>query len=235
MNSISTSPKTAIIYLSGAGLNPSIWDAVRSSVVTPGYALTYDRSAVKTLNDATQDILEQVQNNNASKYIIVAHSLGGVVGLEVAKSLKEKLAGFIGVSATIPGPGESFINAQPFPQSVLLPVLLRIVGTKPPVSAIRKGLCSDLTDEQATKIINEFIPEPIQLYTGKISVDVLPMAKYAYVRTLNDKQLPLALQTKMIKRLPDAKVIDIAGGHLPMVSHPDELATMINDFITTIK
>lgn len=140
MNPKNTSSEIAIIYLSGAGLSPSIWDDVRSSVTTQGYALTYDRNAVKTLKDATQNILGQIQNINASKYVVLAHSLGGVLGLEVAKSLKEKLVGFVGVSATIPGPGESFVNVQPFPQNVLLPVLLKIVGTKPPVSAIRKGV-----------------------------------------------------------------------------------------------
>ncbi|HSX07021.1 MAG TPA: alpha/beta hydrolase [Candidatus Saccharimonadia bacterium] len=234
MNSEKTPQKTAIIYLSGAGLTPAIWDAVHSKVTTPNVALTYNRDTTTTLQSAVQDVLGQIQKIDATRYVIVAHSLGGVIGVELARTLQDKLGGLIAVSATIPAPGKSFINTLPFPQNFVMPLLLKVAGTKPPASAIQKSLCSDLSDQQATDIINAFVSEPRNLYSNKTSTSMLPASKYLYVRTLNDKQTPTQLQSSMAKQLPDAKITDIASGHLAMMSHPDELAEIINNFIANL-
>ncbi len=234
MNPQKTPQKTAIIYLSGAGLPPTIWDVVHGKVVITGAALMYNRDAATTLKSAVLDVLAQIQKLNATRYVIVAHSLGGVMGVEIARALDDKLAGLVAVSATIPAPGKSFVDTLPFPQNFVMPLLLKIAGTKPPASAIRKGLCSDLSDQQATDIVSTFTPEPRSLYVDKTSTNMLPVSKYLYVRTLNDKQVPVQMQTKMAKQLPDAKIIDIAGGHLAMISHPAELAGIINDFVADL-
>jgi len=230
MNPKNTSPKTAIIYLSGAGLSPTIWDGVRAKTALPNEALTYSREKSTTLKSAVQDVLAQTQKLNATQYIIVAHSLGGVVGLELARELGEKMTAFVAVGATIPASGKSFVDMLPFPQRFIMPTLLKIAGTKPPVSAIRKGLCNDLNEQQTTGIIEAFTPEPIDLYIGKNSASVLPSSKYLYVRTTNDKQIAPSRQARMARQLPAVKIVDIASGHLAMLSHPDELASIINDF-----
>ncbi|HSW78320.1 MAG TPA: alpha/beta hydrolase [Candidatus Chromulinivoraceae bacterium] len=231
MNLKSNLPQTAIVYLSGAGLNPNIWDNVRAKAEVPSVALTYNRDKATTLNDAVQDALTQTQKLNATRYAIVAHSLGGVVGVELSRKLGGKMAGFVAVSATIPAPGESFASTLPFPQSVIMPIVLKIAGTKPPAAAIRKGLCNDLNDEQTAGIVGAFTPEPIDLYVGKTSASPLPPSKYLYVRTIDDKQTLPSQQARMAKQLPAVQVVDIASGHLAMISHPDELAAIINDFV----
>lgn len=234
MNSKKTSQKTTIIYLSGAGLNSAIWDDVRAKVTMPGVALTQNRSADTTLESALKDILSQMQKLQADRYIIVAHSLGGVLGVELARKLGGKLAGLIAISATIPVHGSSFVGTLPFPQNIVMPILLKLAGTKPPASVIRKSLCSDLDDRQAAEIINAFTPEPRSLYIDRTSTNALPSSKYLYVRTLDDKQTPTPLQSKMAKQLPNVKVSDIHSGHLVMVSHPNELTVIINNFLTDL-
>jgi len=228
MNAPST-PQTAIIYISGAGLSPAIWDGVRAKVTVKDVILTYTRNDTANLESTVQEALAQLDTIQATQYVLVAHSLGGVLGVELARKLGNKLAGFIAVSATIPAPGKSFVST--LPQRLLMPTILKLAGTKPPASAIRKTLCSDLTDAQADTIVDAFTPEPRKLYVDKTSSDELPLTKYAYVRTLNDKQVPPQLQSSMAQLLPDVTITDIAGGHLSMVSHPDELADSINSFL----
>lgn len=234
MNPKNNLPQTAIVYLSGAGLSPDIWDGVRAKVVAPNVVLAYSRDKATTLKDAVEDVLTQTQKLNAAQYVIITHSLGGVVGVELARELGEKMAGFIAVSATIPASGKSFANTLPFPQSIIMPILLKIAGTKPPVAAIRKGLCNDLSDEQIAGIVGAFTPEPIDLYIGKTSASALPSSKYLYIRTIDDKQILPSQQARMSKQLPAVQVVDIASGHLAMLSHPDELAAIINDFVADI-
>lgn len=229
-----TSENIHVIYLSGAGLDSTIWDGVRAKVVTPGTALAHGRDSAATLSRAVQDVLGQIQERNAGRYVIVAHSLSGVIGVELARALGDKLGGFIAVTATIPSPGGSFTSALPFPQNLLMPLLLSVVGTKPPAEAIRKGLCSDLDDQQAAAIVDAFTPEPRRLYVDKTSTSQLPVSRYLYVRTLDDKEIPASRQAIMAKRLPGVEVVDTPGGHMVMISHPDELATIINQFISTL-
>ena len=234
MNSQNTSQKPTIIYLSGAGLRADIWDGVRAHVPLTGVALTQNRTATISLVHAVKDIVAQVQRLDVARYIVVAHSLGGVLGVELARQLGDKLAGFIAVSATIPAPGASFVNALPFPQNIVMPLILKLAGTKPPVSAIRKGLCSDLSEQQTTDIISAFTPEPQSFYIDKTTKTALPPAQYLYVRTLDDKQTAPSLQLKMAQQLPKVTVADISGGHLAMISHPDELAEQITAFANSL-
>lgn len=222
----------AMIYISGAGLSPAIWDGVRAKVTMQDVVLTHMRSDTTTLENAVQEAQAQLNLGKATQYILVAHSLGGVIGVELARKLGDKLAGFIAVSATIPAPGKSFVSTLPFPQRLLMPAILKLAGTKPPTSAIRRTLCSDLDDTQASAIITAFDPEPRSLYLDQTSSDKLPAdAKYMYIRTTSDKQVTPHLQSAMAKRLPGVTVIDIASGHLSMISHPDVLASAINTFI----
>jgi pimeloyl-ACP methyl ester carboxylesterase len=190
----------------------------------------YQRDDSTTLESAVQEALAQTQQLRAARYIIVAHSLGGVIGIELARQLGDKLAGFIAISATIPAPGKSFVNTMPAPQKFILPLILKLAGTKPPASAIRKGLCSDLTDAQTTEIVDAFTPEPRSLYTDKTAVSALPATRYLYIRTLHDKELLPAQQLRMAHQLPGAELATIPAGHLPMLSCPDELASAINTF-----
>jgi pimeloyl-ACP methyl ester carboxylesterase len=224
-------PKTAIIYIGGAGLSPAIWDGVRAKVSIQDAVLAYSRNDAASLESTVRESLAQLGTIQATQYVLVAHSLGGVIGVELARKLGDKLAGFIAVSATIPAPGKSFVSTLPFPKRLLMPAILKLAGTKPPDSAIRKTLCSDLTDAQADAIIKAFTPEPRRLYLDNTSSDKLPSAKYTYVRTLNDKQVPPQQQSSMAQLLPGVTITDIAGGHLSMISHPDELADSINAFL----
>lgn len=234
MNSEKTSQKIAIVYLSGAGLVPTIWDGVRAKAIVPDAVLTHSRGATTTLKSVVEDVLGQTQKLDATQYVIVAHSLGGVIGVELARALGSKFGGLVAISATIPAPGKSFVDTLPFPQNFVMPLLLNVAGTKPPASAIRKSLCSDLNDQQASEVISAFTPEPRSLYIDKTSVSELPTSQYLYVRTLQDKQTLLALQSNMAKQLPGAKIADIVGGHLAMISHPDKLAEIINNFVADL-
>ncbi len=193
--------------------------------------LAYSRNDTTSLESTVEESLAQLDAIQTTQYVLVAHSLGGVIGVELARKLGDKLVGFMAVSATVPAPGKSFISTLPFPQRLLMPTILKLAGTKPPASAIRKTLCSDLTDAQSDAIIKAFTPEPRRLYLDNTSSNSLPSAKYAYVRTLNDKQVPPQQQSSMAQLLPGVTITDIAGGHLSMISHPNELADGISSFL----
>lgn len=131
---------------------------------------------------------------------IVAHSIGGVVSLDVAKELPDRTSGFVGVSAAIPKPGGSFLSCYPVHQRLIRHVVMRLAGTKPPDGAIRKSLCNGLSDAQADRLVEEFQLESRRLYTDESSAEI-PDVPTLYVKTATDNELSLAFQETMAANL----------------------------------
>ena len=128
-----------IVFINGAGLSSSIWDDLKQKIDNPILSIDFpnrkpnDISNAKLtfdnyVNIATSEI-KKWQNDN---FIIVAHSIGACVGLKVAEHFKSELKGFVAMSSVIPKSGQSFVSSLPFPQKLLLPILLTLFGTKPP-------------------------------------------------------------------------------------------------------
>lgn len=99
--------------------------------------------------------------------IIIAHSIGGLIGLRIAECFKDKIIGFVGIGSAIPKNGNSFVSCLSFPQKLIVPLIMKLAGTKPPKSAIKNGLCNDLNPSQAEKVVKNFTAESRCLYTKK--------------------------------------------------------------------
>jgi|EndMetStandDraft_3_1072993.scaffolds.fasta_scaffold44834_3 pimeloyl-ACP methyl ester carboxylesterase len=222
-----------VIFLSGAGLQGWIWEKVREKINAP--SMTIDFSALdknSSLNDYTNTALEQVDRLGVAKFIIVGHSIGGVVGSELAKKLGKRLVGFIGVCAVIPEPGEAYLSAFPLQQRLMMKLIFKLAGTRPPESMIRKGLCAGIHNEDTDRVVRDFRQEAVRLYTDSTSTTPLPKCPNLYICTSADKDLPLSLQGRIARNLSDVTIATVDSGHLPMLSHPGEVTTYINDFLS---
>jgi pimeloyl-ACP methyl ester carboxylesterase len=49
-----------------------------------------------------------------------------------------------------------------------------------------------------------------------------------------DKEFSPVLQTKMASHLPSAKIMDVRSGHMLMLSQPQALAEILNDFVDSL-
>ena len=119
---------------------------------------------------------------------------------------------------------------MPFPLSIILPVVLNLFGTKPPAKSIERELCSDLNRDQTRKIVAGFTPEARALYTTKLTYQ-LPDIKRIYIKLTFDKCIPPSVQGTMAKNLNAHNVITIDSGHLPMISQPEKLASILMDLV----
>ncbi|MQA63097.1 MAG: alpha/beta fold hydrolase [Actinophytocola sp.] len=151
-----------LVLIHGAGLGGWIWRDMTSSLTAPVLAAELperdgepDTRKNLSLDDYAEGVWQQLADLPAERVVVVAHSLGGVVGLKVADRLRQRLAGFVAVSAAIPAGGGSFVSSLPMPKRLIVGGLMRIFGTTPPTTAIRQGLCSDLTEE----VVRRFAPE----------------------------------------------------------------------------
>ena len=230
------------VFIHGAGLGSWIWEETIKNINAPCLALDYPGRADKkkintgnlTLDDYTTSILKDIDGFKPKKIIIVAHSIGGIPGLEIARLRKERVIGFVAVGAAIPEHNGSFISSMPFPGRYFVNLMMTLFGTQPPENAIKSGLCNDLTEAQTKEVVKKFVPESIRLYRDEIERKT-DIAEPLYIVLNNDKQLPIELQRKMAGNLNSHSIVKLDSGHLPMMSRPKDLAGILNQYLLTIQ
>ncbi|WP_162605705.1 alpha/beta fold hydrolase [Jiangella aurantiaca] len=213
---------TPILFLSGAGLRTWIWDDVRAALEVetrvagrPGADAGLDEYADAALRTA----------EGWASFRVVAHSIGGVVASALVARAPERVSGVVAVCASVPEVGSSFIGALPVPQRYVMGLVTRVLGTRPPDSAIRKGLAARLEPELASRIVADFAPESKALYRDRVPERRFP-ASSTYILTERDSEYPAALQERYAARL-GGDVVRLATGHLPMLEDPARLTEVI--------
>lgn len=227
-----TIQQVGIVYIHGAGLHDEIWTEVIDKVDYPALQVSFPAGSRNQLlfEDYIVHIQQQIETWKVDKFFIVAHSIGGLLGLKLADIFNNRMIGFIAVGAAIPKKGGTFLSVLPLIKRLLMGLILRLFGTKPPESAIRQGLCNDLTNDQATEIVDSFVPESLHLYIDQLDVSSPDVAKM-YVKLIKDQEFPLSIQEQMITNLVPQKVIELDTGHLPMLSNPQQLSLVVDNFI----
>lgn len=227
------------VLLHGAGLDGSIWDTVEPKLRSPYTAVSFpmrsDAAKRRQLQfaDYVDCVVQAADQVPDGKLVIVAHSISGVVALRAAQLLGDRVAGFVAVAAAIPEHGGSFLSCLLFPQKYVMRIIMKLAGTKPPASAIKQGLCSDVSDDVAQTIVDKFAEEPTVLYKTACEA-AAPTCPSLYIVTQNDKEFPASIQKKMARAL-GATVAELPGGHMPMLSRGDELAAILNSFAASLK
>ena len=229
------------VFLHGAGLGAWIWEEVISKLDYPCLAIDFPgRGKHKdivtkdlSLNKYVESILPDIDKFSPEKFVVVAHSISGNIALEIARLRQNRIGGFVAVSAAIPPANSSYISSLPIITNMFLRLIFTLVGTRPPESAIRNGLCNDLSEKQASEVISRFVPESKRLYTDKLNTKDIPVNSL-YIRLKKDKSFSEVIQNNMIQNLHAKQIIDFDSGHLPMLSKPVELAQILNNFAVQI-
>lgn len=221
-------PGPPLLFLSGAGLPGWIWDDVRACL-PPSWPTAVAAQPV----DATGSLLahaQQVLDETVwPGFVVVAHSIGGVVATGLAHLDPQRVQGVLGVAAVVPRPDRSFLGSLPFPRNHVLGALVRLVGTRPPEKAIRTGLTSALEDAVADRVVDGFRPAPRWLYRDRAPQHRFP-ARRGYLFTDQDRELPPRLQRTYAGELAPTWTGHLPTGHLPMLQDPAGTSRAVQEF-----
>lgn len=182
-----------------------------------------------SFNDYITTLESQACGLRFQRVIFVAHSIAGILAPRLIPAIPGRVAGLAAVGAVLSDDGGSFLSALPLGPGLINRMLLRVFGTRPPATVIRKSLCNDLDPSVADEVIRRFADESRALYTTRSSAD-MPELPSLYVHLTEDRELDLPLQRRMAGRLHEARTATVQAGHLPMLSRPKELAGVLNAF-----
>jgi pimeloyl-ACP methyl ester carboxylesterase len=226
------------LFLHGAGLRGEVWKRTAEGIGAPYLLADFPLRdgappAIKELelHSYTQFILEQVNAWGQDRFVIVAHSISGILVPELCRVLGDRVAGLVAIGAAIADRGGSFLSALPFARRMIFAAVISLLGTKPPESALRSGLCNDLTSEQAAELVEHFVPEAPALFKDRCGAVMPPLLPSMYVKLLKDQEIAPGMQDRMAGRLGQARIAELSTGHLPMLSDPAGLRRLLLEFL----
>jgi len=228
--------KPTIVIVHGAWTDASSFTAVQRILSDEGYAVLEFANPLRSLAGDTEYLASFLQARTSGPVILVGHSYGGALIGSAALSAAN-VRGLVYVNAFVPIEGESLLDLLnsagpvdptqlfemvPYPDAPEGDVDLYI-QRGPFEPAFATGLSEQLQAEFYAKqrpITFAAVSAPA---AGGQAWETLPSW---YVTGSADGSIPLALQQRMASRA-GATVTEIDAGHLSMVSHPREVATVI--------
>jgi len=216
-----------IILVHGAWADGSSWSAVIERLQRDGFNVTAPQFALTKLSDDVARLREVLVRQNGPT-VVAGHSYGGQIMTALGKDAPN-VAGLVYVAAFGLDQGESLgaLLAQGPPS----PAIARLDIDKQGYAWLPEGdfvshFAGDVDPVKAKVMFA--VQQPLAASTF---ADVLGEAAWKsfpswYLVAQSDQAIPPDAQRLFAKRM-GATVVEINSNHLPMVSHPDEVAKLI--------
>lgn len=194
-----------------------------------------------TVSDLADSIIADIDAAGFDRVVLVGHSMAGLSLPEVARRIPERVAHLVFVSASIPEEGGSVLALLPDEiQEITRASIERASEDATGVlddETAAYMFCNDMDEEQTRFVLDRLGPEAINLITEEVTrAGLPPELPKTYVRLSRDQSLPPDTQAMMIANLAASPggvldVVELDSGHNVMVSHPRELAEVVNRIV----
>jgi pimeloyl-ACP methyl ester carboxylesterase len=174
-----------------------------------------------TLATHIEDVLNVIEAEELQDAILVGHSYSGMVVTGVADRAHDRIGHLVYLDAVIPDPGESWSSRHtPDTQQQRRDVIAR-QGVLPAADPTVFGLQGEDYDWVARRQT----PQPGGVYDSPLAFDAQRV--FSLPKTFidcTDPALPtIAASRRRVRSEPGWRVVEIATGHDPMISAPQEL------------
>ena len=196
-------------------------------------------SPLITLETHIADVANTIEAEELQDVVLAVHSYAGMIGTAVADRMPQRLRHLVYVDAVVPRPGESWSSTH---TSATREARLAAAQASPDFSfPAPDPSVFGLAAEDHAWVLRRQTPHPGHTYQAPLQFD--PKRVAAVPRTFIDCVQPrLATIDAIRPRVRDAgfwdgewvrgggaRVVELATGHDPMVSAPQELTRMLVD------
>jgi pimeloyl-ACP methyl ester carboxylesterase len=245
---LASSQGPMVVLVHGAHLTAKSWNRVEQklnqngidsmAVNLPGRLDTINPKKI-TLSSSSQFLCKSITNIH-KKIVFVTHSQGGAI-VNHAQSIcpninVERIIYLASVSPlTNEKPFDSLSKAdeESYFEGVSYEEKsgLMIISNE---DAFVESFSSIANNPLKNSILAAAVNEPAYIADGVVSMDSKKYAaiKKFYIFTQQDKIISMDSQVKIAKQLKPIKTSTINSGHIPMITHPDELVSALIQFIT---
>jgi pimeloyl-ACP methyl ester carboxylesterase len=221
-----TEPVRNIVLVHGAFADGSGWESVYNILTKKGYRVTVVQNPTITLEDDVAATKRAIDAQDGP-VILVGHSYGGAVISQAGSD--PNVIGLVYIAAFALDNGESvgslIKNAPPgAPAPPILPPQdgLLFLDRQKFVAAF----AADVKPEVAEFMANSQVPWGLAAVNGVVTDAAWKTKPSWYLLTTEDHMIPPDAQRFMSKRA-GAKVVEIDASHAVYVSHPDAVASLI--------
>jgi pimeloyl-ACP methyl ester carboxylesterase len=223
----STAPLTArnVVLVHGLFADGSCWSEVIPRLQAAGLNVTAVQNPLTTLPDAVASA-QRVLARQDGPTVLVGHSFSGMIVTEAG--VHPNVSALVYVAARAPDAGEDYTAlAKTYPTP---PATAGIVfdGDEGRLGeeAFLRDFAGDLPPAKAKVLYAVQQPFNKALLAGKTTQAAWRTKPSFYAVSQEDRTINPDLQRFMAKRM-GAKTIEVKASHLALISHPDEIATLI--------
>ena len=226
---LAQTPKPAIVLVHGAFADASGWSRIIPILQRDGYFVTAVQIPLTSLSDDVATA-KRVVDAQKGPVVVVGHSYGGAVitgaaaGNSNVKALVYLAAFAPEVGEPLGGPGKNF--AQPPLSTALVPDsagFLYIDRAK-----FHDVFCQDLPDAEASIMAVTQKPLASSVFEAAVPDAAWKATPSWYVVSAQDHAINPDLERFYAKRMR-ATTSEIAASHVAFLSHPKEVAKVIED------
>jgi pimeloyl-ACP methyl ester carboxylesterase len=226
-------PKPTIVLVHGAFAESSSWNAVITELTRDGYVAI---AAANPLRSVAGDgaSVSTIVRSISGPVVLVGHSYGGPVITEAANG-NANVKALVYVAGFAPDTGESCLKlSEMFPGSTLgsaiAPVPLPEGGQDLYIQPAKfhAQFAADVPEEQA--LLMAATQRPIAQAALAEAAGVASWKKLPsyMIYGSDDRNIPAAVMSFMAKRAHAVKTVVVEGAsHSVMISHPDEVTSLI--------
>jgi pimeloyl-ACP methyl ester carboxylesterase len=219
---------TNIVLVHGAFADGSSWSKVIPLLEAKGLTVTAVQNPLTSLNDdvaATKRALDAQDG----RVLLVGHSYAGAVISQAGTD--SKVAGLVFVAAGAPNAGQSFSEmSQGFPTP---PGPQRAKADASgfvslPRAAVAEDFAPDLPRSESDVLAATQGPTSATCFSTKITNAAWETKPSWFLVARQDRMIDPNLERALAKKIK-AATLEIDSSHVPMLSHPDRVASFIAD------
>lgn len=222
-----------IVLVHGAWGDVSGWEGIYKILNAKGYHVDVVSNSDLSLADDVASV-RAVLARQTGPVILVGHSYGGAVITEAGDT--SNVAALVYVSAFAPDAGESLLSLQkagpPNPESGILAPVRGLLWYD--MAKFHKDFCPDLPAAQADFMAHSQTPLGIAAAATPISSPAWKTKPSWYIVSTEDRMIPPDAERFMAKRAK-ATVTEIKASHVAFISHPKEVAAVIEAAANGVK